>query len=191
MFLRKKADIVGRSENDKTAALQSDLCSRIAARLTKEMTVLEISCGTGRMTLPLCGNAALWEATDASAIKIARARRLPHSDRLRFTVMDPASLSFEHSTFDAVIAVNALQTAEKPDVVLREIRRVLRPGGLLIAPTVVYGARKKLILQHSRRCWRAVEFIDIIKSYDFSIEKAVLVPNEVAPLCYLEAISHK
>lgn len=189
MFLRKKAKFIDNSEKGKMAALRADLCSRIEARLTKDMSVLELACGTGQMTLPLCGNVALWEATDISEARIAKARRIPHSDRLRFTAMDAASLSYEHSTFDAVIVVNALQTMEKPDVVLREIRRVLRPGGLLIAPTFVYGGRRKRF--RTRRNWRAVEFIDLIKRYGFDVEKAVLVPNDIAPLCYLEAVSQK
>ena len=176
----------------KTAdASSDDLCTRIGKRLTKDMTVLELCCGTGRMTLPLCGSVALWEAVDPSPAKITEAKRIPHSDRLRFSVMDPASLPYEHSGFDAVVIANALHTLPRPDPVLREIRRVLRPDGILFAPTYMFGGRKKVKRPNVCRKWTAAEFIDWIGQYGFAVEKAVLLPERTAPICYLEARNQK
>jgi len=176
-----------------SGGLYADLCERIGSRLEKEMTVLELGCGSGQLSLPLCGNVSLWEAVDPSTALIAKARKLPHSDRLRFTVMDPASLSFEHSVFDAVIAVNAFLWLPQPDSVLREIRRVLRPGGLLLAPAYMLGGRRKRLIRRRinrtglcREC-TATEYIDRISRYGFAVEKAVLLPDRIAPLWYLEA----
>ena len=174
--------------------IYDDLCERIGARLTKDMTVLELGCGSARMTLPLCGNVSLWEATDPSKAIIEKDRKIPHSDRLRFSVMDPASLSFEHSSFDVVVAVNTLLTASRPDPALREIRRVLRPGGILFVPAYMLGGTVK---KRSRRAflrgsgvfheWTAAEYLDLIARYGFSVEKAVLLPDRLSPVCYLEA----
>ena len=174
---------------------QADLCARIGAGLTKDMSVLQLCCGEGQLTLPLCGAAALWEATDPSEALIARARRIPHSDRLRFTVMDAECMPYEHSTFDAVVAYDALQSMQRPEPALREIRRVLRPGGILFAPTFMYGGRKldlhaRMTAFTSRRIrqrWTPSEFLGLIRRYGFSVEKAVLLPDESAPICYLEA----
>lgn len=178
--------------------LYSDLCARIGARLTKDMTVLELGCGSGQMTLPLCGNTALWEATDPLEALIEKDRKIPHSDRLRFSTMDPACLSFEHSVFDAVIAVNALLWLPQPDMALREIRRVLRPGGILFAPAYMLGGRRPKRLARRRigrsglcREWTASEYIDRIACYGFFVEKAVLLPDRISPLCYLEARNQK
>ena len=190
---RRRWDDVG--TGGRYAERQADLCSRIGAGLTKDMTVLELCCGAGQLTLPLCGTVALWEATDPSAAAIARARRIPHSDRLRFSVMDAEGMPFEHSTFDAVVAFDALQSMQSPESALREIRRVLRPGGILFAPTFMYGGRKpdlhtrltELTGRRIRHRWMASEFLDLIRRYGFTIEKAVLVPDESAPICYLEA----
>ncbi len=199
MFLRKMAATVGNSEYDETAAIHDDLCSRIAARLTKDMIVLELACGSGQMTLPLCGKTALWEATDISETRIAKARRIPHSDRLRYTVMDTTRMPYEHSTFDAVVASNALLRMQDPEPALREIRRVLRPGGILFAPTYMYGGRRlglrvrAMQLSSQRICqfWTPSQFLDLIRRYGFSVEKAVLLPYKDAPICYLEARSLK
>ena len=178
---------------------QADLCARIGAGLTREMSVLELCCGEGQMTLPLCGTVALWEATDPSEALITRARRIPHSDRLRFIVMDAECMPYEHSTFDAVVACNALQSMQRPEPALREIRRVLQPGGILFAPTVMFGGRKLDLRaritaftgRRIRQRWMPSEFLDLIRRYGFSVEKAVLLPDESAPICYLEARSLK
>lgn len=40
--------------------------------------------------------------------------------------------------FDVVLIANALHIMPQPDEALKEIRRVLKPNGILIAPTFVY-----------------------------------------------------
>lgn len=194
---RRRWDNVGIWSRD--AERQADLCARIGAGLTREMTVLELCCGAGQLTLPLCGTVEIWEATDPSAAVIARAQRIPHSNRLRYSVMDASSMPYEHSTFDAVVACSALQSMQSPETALREILRVLRPGGILFAPTFMYGGRKpdlrarltQLVGQRIRQRWTASEFLAMIRRYGFSVEKAVLLPDEEAPVCYLEARSRK
>lgn len=175
--------------------IHAELRARIGAGLIKTMTVLELCCGAGRMTLPLCGAVEIWEATDPSEAVIARAKRIPYSERLRFSVMDAESIPYEHSTFDAVVAVNALQRMQRPEQALREIRRVLRPGGILFAPTYMYGGRRAKLRERlpkpggQRICqrWTATSFLELIRRYGFSVEKAVLLPDKPAPVCYLEA----
>ena len=199
MFLRNKAATVGNPEQSQAAAHREDLCTRIAARLTKDMTVLELACGTGQMTLPLCGNVALWEATDASEAKISKARQIPHSDRLRYTMMDASRMPYEHSTFDAVVAYNALLSVRDPEVVLREIRRVLRPGGVLFAPTNMYGGRRlglrvvamQMAGPRILHYWTTSQYLDLIRRYGFTAEKAVLLPDKDASICYVEARCRK
>lgn len=48
----------------------------------------------------------------------------------------PAPLPFPDDHFDAVIAKDILEHLQKPWVLVREIRRVLRPGGVVMASVI-------------------------------------------------------
>lgn len=103
--------------------------------LNQEMTVLELACGTGLLSVQLAGSVKQLEATDFSEEMIRQAKAKAHSSRLHFSVQDAMSLPYAPDTFDAVVISNALHIMPKPEKALAEIRRVLKPGGILIAPT--------------------------------------------------------
>ena len=59
-------------------------------------------------------------------------------------------LPFEKNSFDVVIISNALHIIPNPEKVLSEIARVLKTGGLLIAPNFVHENLKGSALMMSR-----------------------------------------
>ncbi|WFE29253.1 methyltransferase domain-containing protein [Solwaraspora sp. WMMD791] len=58
-----------------------------------------------------------------------RARRAGVDDRVRFQLADFMALPYRTGSFDAVLALESLQNAPDLDLALRELFRVLRPGG--------------------------------------------------------------
>ena len=106
------------------------------------MNVLELACGTGQLSFSLSPCVRLWEATDASSNMIAEAKKRSGSSRLHFSVRDASCLPYASETFDAVVIANALHILPEPEKVLREARRVLKPGGWLFAPTFVHAGGK-------------------------------------------------
>lgn len=76
-------------------------------------------------------------ATDYSDGMIAEARKGECPDNLVFEVADATALPYADNSFDAVIISNALHIIPNPEKALGEIDRVLRDGGLLIAPNFV------------------------------------------------------
>lgn len=122
----------------RSAPLYTEICNHIRPHLTRDMNVLELACGTGQLSFPLSPCVRLWEATDASSNMIAEAKKRSGSSRLHFSVRDASCLPYASETFDAVVIANALHILPEPEKVLREARRVLKPGGWLFAPTFVH-----------------------------------------------------
>ena len=92
--------------------------------------VLDIGCGEGALSAALPAPAPFGLAgVDASAT-LLRAHPGPRvqADALR--------LPFRDGTFDAAVAVNMLYHLDDPGRALREARRVLAPGGLLLASAI-------------------------------------------------------
>ena len=65
-----------------------------------------------------------------------------HSDDSRIAVMDMHAMSYRDGEFDVVFAAHVLEHALDPARAAREIRRVLRPRGVVLAEVPVrYGRR--------------------------------------------------
>lgn len=89
--------------------------------------LLDVGCGTGGAALFAARRGARVAGLDASpgSIEVAR-ERVPSGD---FRVGDMESLPWPDGAFEAVTAFNSVQFAGSPLAVLKEIRRVLVPGG--------------------------------------------------------------
>ena len=180
--------------------LYTAICDRIRSGLNQDMNVLELACGSGQLSFRLSARGQLWEATDFSENMIREAKKKPHSSRLHFSVQDATNLSYADSSFDVVVIANALHIMPHPERALSEIRRVLKPDGLLYAPTFVHGKgagfhiRTRLLSLAGFRVyspWTAGEFTDYVSGYGFVVTKTELLGKSLAPLCYLEAKSTK
>ncbi|MCK4340367.1 MAG: class I SAM-dependent methyltransferase, partial [Phycisphaerae bacterium] len=72
-------------------------------------------------------------ATDFSPEMLAQARRrLGGYDNVEIRTEDAYHTSFADNSFSAVLAANLLHHADAPAAVVRECRRVLRPGGKVV-----------------------------------------------------------
>ena len=107
--------------------------------------VLDVACGTGLVTFRAAdavGPGGFLAASDISedmvaAVAAAAAARGLAGD---FRRMDAETLEHPDARFDAVLCGLGLMYVAEPPNAVREMRRVLRPGGR--AAAVVWGARK-------------------------------------------------
>ena len=101
-----------------------------AARVTPGARLLDAGCGAGLLALLASLRGAQVSAVDASAALLDIARqRIPAADVRQG---DLEALPFADSTFDAVTAVNSLFYAAHMDSAMRELVRVVRPGGRVV-----------------------------------------------------------
>jgi SAM-dependent methyltransferase len=95
--------------------------------------VLDLGCGTGRVAEMAAMRGARVTAIDLSPAMAARARARPVLAGARVAVMDAQALELPDRSFDAVAAAFSLMFCPRPERALAEARRVLRPGGRLVA----------------------------------------------------------
>jgi ubiquinone/menaquinone biosynthesis C-methylase UbiE len=93
---------------------------------------LDLGCGDGRLSAEL--DAAELTAADVSATALERARRrLPDA---RIVELEPdAALPFGDGEFDLVLCAETLEHVRDVQLLLSEVRRVLRPGATFAITT--------------------------------------------------------
>jgi ubiquinone/menaquinone biosynthesis C-methylase UbiE len=98
--------------------------------------ILDLGCGTGivaRILRERLGGAARLTGLDVNAAMIAKARTL--APDIEWIEGNATALPFADRSFEVVLAQQVLQFVPDRMAALREIRRVLVPGGKLIAST--------------------------------------------------------
>jgi ubiquinone/menaquinone biosynthesis C-methylase UbiE len=117
------------------------------ADLQAGQRVLDVACGTGLVTFPAAravGPTGAVVATDISDAMIVHVQKeavvlgQPHITAAR---MEAEDLRFPDGSFDVVLCALGLMYVPDPVTALREMSRVLRPGGFVVA--AVWGARNR------------------------------------------------
>jgi SAM-dependent methyltransferase len=130
-----------RQHGQRTAA---EAAAFIVDDLHSGMRVLDVGCGPGSITRGLAEIVGPGEAVglDASADVLAVARSEAATRgvaNLRFEQGDAYELPFADDTFDVVFAHQVLQHLREPAAALREMLRVVKPGGLVAVRDVDWG----------------------------------------------------
>ncbi|QIB68691.1 class I SAM-dependent methyltransferase [Aminipila butyrica] len=168
--------------------------------LNADMRVLEVATGTGLIAISTAKFVRQVEATDFSPKMIKAAKKKMVPENVTFSIEDATALSFVNESFDAVIISNALHIMPDPVAALVSIRRVLKPGGLLIAPTFSHGHLKnsdrnlntkilRLIGFETFSKWTPEEYTRFIEKNGFSVRRQKVL-SAAFPLIYLEATKH-
>ena len=165
------------------------IVEKTRALVKPHTNVLEIATGTGMLALELAGYVEHMEAMDFSLDMIERARKKARSmgvSNVRFSVQDAYSLAYDAESFDIVIISNTLHIMPVPEKALSEIKRVLKPEGILIAPTFVHAETRKaailsrLILITGFRAyhrWTRRSYIHFLEDSGFTVEDTEMLPT--------------
>ncbi|MBB5873837.1 ubiquinone/menaquinone biosynthesis C-methylase UbiE [Allocatelliglobosispora scoriae] len=131
-----------RSHRWRTAA---NSAAYLLPSLKPGLSLLDVGCGPGTITLDLAALVAPGRVTAAEvteeALALTRAEAAKHGvETVDFAVADVHALDFPDDTFDVVHAHQVLQHVADPVRALREMRRVVKPGGIVAARDSDYAA---------------------------------------------------
>jgi SAM-dependent methyltransferase len=143
-----------------------DICHRVTDRRPR---ILDVGCGTGANLLMLSqyGDA---EGVDISedALAFCRERGL---EKVKLGAGE--ELPYDDGTFDLVTALDVVEHMDDDLAGLREMRRVLRPGGrvLLFVPTFMFLWGVQDDVSNHRRRYRLPELQRVLEQAGFEIER--------------------
>ena len=168
--------------------------------INKGTDVLELASGTGQFTFSLCNNAKSFTATDFSENMVSEGNKrasvlLSEEERktVTFCVEDATKLSYKEDSFDVVLIANALHIMPNPNEALKEIMRVLKKDGVLIAPTFVYEGK----INHFRMWviskagfktfhkWKKVDLENYLKERGYSVIESEVVNGKPLPELFI------
>jgi methionine biosynthesis protein MetW len=114
------------------------LWSLILDGVTAQTRCLDVGCGTGNSyAREFVGRGISYVGVDVSPEAVTAARAAGIDAQV---IADAATLPFPDQSFDLVLCIEVLEHLFSPQLAAREIARVLRPGGRLVAstPNVAY-----------------------------------------------------
>jgi SAM-dependent methyltransferase/glycosyltransferase involved in cell wall biosynthesis len=145
----------------------------LACRLVLGKSVLDIASGEGYGSKMLAGFAKSVVGVDISEEAVAHAQQKYIGENLSFKVGSCAAIPFDQDSFDVVISFETIEHHNEHQQMLREIKRVLKPNGLLFisSPDKEYysdvrGYKNEF---HVKELYRS-EFISLLNSYFPNVE---------------------
>jgi SAM-dependent methyltransferase len=139
--------------------------------------LLDVGCGVGNDLARFARQGAVCTGVDLAphSIELARANFGQRGLGGDFHVMDGESMDFADATFDAVFCHTVLHFTPHPERMVREIHRVLRPGGAAIIMTV---NRRSWLNAMARVMKVQIDHLDSPVFHRFSIAefRALLAP---------------
>ncbi len=166
------------ARRDLIAGLLTDL------KLPAPLRILDIGCGTGAMLDVLAPYGDVVGADySPEALSYCARRGTDSGKRYKLTRADIRCMPFQSGSFDVVTAMDVIEHIDDDGVALREIARVLRPGGFLLATVPAYRSlwsEHDVALHHYRR-YTAHTFRSVIAQAGFGIDKLSYTVSTLFP----------
>lgn len=119
-----------RSQNMWENGSRKNIVPFMKKHLTKGK-VIDIGCGDGYGSHMLKRNGFDVVGVDISEEMIKHANERKIDDSITFNQADVQNLPFSDEMFDAALVVNVVEWTEHPLDVLQELKRVIKPGGMI------------------------------------------------------------
>ncbi|MGQ0762870.1 MAG: class I SAM-dependent methyltransferase [Acidobacteriota bacterium] len=161
------------------ASFVKQICEQVTDHRPR---ILDVGCGTGGnlKLLSQFGNA---EGVDISADALAFCRERG----LEVKAGAAEDLPYEDATFDLVTALDVVEHLDDDVAGLREMRRVLRPGGriLIFVPTFMWLWGVQDDISHHRRRYRLPALRRVLTEAGFKVERTTYANITFLPPTFL------
>ena len=175
---------------EKNAAFVHGLASGVLEWLNAQAgeRILDLGCGDGQLTQRIAATGARVVGVDASAQMVAAAR----SRGVLADEGNAEALPYPEKSFDAVFSNAALHWVRDHDAMIKQVRRVLKPGGRFVAEMGGHGnvaaIRVALIAVLARHGYGTLEdhvnYYPAVEAYrkrlsrhGFQVERVELIPR--------------
>jgi SAM-dependent methyltransferase len=126
----------GAGNYERTASELEPVAETVMDRavLSADVDVIDLACGTGNAALLAAAGGARVVGIDGSTrlLDVARERARARDVEIDFREGDLLDLPVESATADLVVSIFGVIFAPAPAPAMREVRRVLRPGGRML-----------------------------------------------------------
>ncbi|MEW6163749.1 MAG: class I SAM-dependent methyltransferase [Pseudomonadota bacterium] len=157
--LRKSAFVVGRY------AKSIELLRMRLGKLDG-MSVMDFGCGDGAFSWALTRAGARVTGVDSSDVAIAYAQRRHGAlaTHAQFYCENCYETHFPDASFDGLVSTDVIEHVQHTDRFLREIVRILKPGGIAVVTTPIRLTEQPLDCLHVAE-WFPSEFEEIIRGH--------------------------
>ena len=155
MFWNKISPVYDLFENVYNGKVYKGTGEKVAEYIDKTDDVLECACGTGAITKSIAPNCKSLITSDFAEEMLKRAKRKCRKyGNVSFQFADITDLKFNNGSFDKAVAGNVVHLLPEPRKALKELERVVKPGGLIIIPTYLNKEQQSSSM--------AVKFLELI-----------------------------
>lgn len=111
------------------------ILNKLRTLIDHKGAILDVGCGAGFLSNELARQGYYVTGVDLSGESLEVARKHDRTHSVKYEVADAYKLPYQDETFEAVTAMDFLEHVERPQDIITEFSRVLKPGGLFFFHT--------------------------------------------------------
>ena len=112
------------------------LVQQLVRKFTRKGRVLDVGAGTGKILSELESQG--WQVIGVDGEKQAQIWSHKRGVKVKLVDLEKARLPFSGDTFDLVLALDVLEHLKNDKKLIKEAKRVLKPGGILVVTVPAY-----------------------------------------------------